>query len=99
MSKKKKHKTVWRLSVPLEFPTYGIMVKWLRERHNLSQEQLAEALGTRQPSIARLENTNKSPSFKRMLKISNFFKLEMSAPSFGSLEEHKRKKEKSRNKA
>ncbi len=87
---KKKRKPVWRLSVPLTFETYGQMVKWLREQNKMTQKELAEKIGSTQPALARLENTTKSPSLRRMLKISNVFNLEMSAPTFGSLEDRRK---------
>ena len=89
--KKDKHVQKWNITVPatFSFDTYGQLVKWLREQHKWTQEELAEKLQTTQSSIARLETTTKSPSLRRMLKISNLFNLEMSAPTFGSLKDRK----------
>lgn len=45
-------------------------VKTLREKHNLTQAQLAELIGTKQPSIARLEAGNYWPRIDMLEKIA-----------------------------
>lgn len=45
-------------------------VKALREKHNLTQTQLAELIGTKQPSIARLEAGNYWPRIDMLEKIA-----------------------------
>ena len=48
-------------------PSY--QVARLRMLRGLTQAQLAEMVGTRQPSIARLENGTSAPSFSFLSKI------------------------------
>jgi transcriptional regulator with XRE-family HTH domain len=48
----------------------GYQVARLRLQRGLTQAQLAELVGTRQPSIARLENGNSAPSLSFLNKIA-----------------------------
>jgi DNA-binding XRE family transcriptional regulator len=48
----------------------GYQVARLRMLRGLTQAQLAEMVGTRQPSIARLENGTSAPSFSFLKKIA-----------------------------
>lgn len=45
-------------------------VKFLREKHRLTQEQLAELVGTKQPAIARLEAGTVLPRLDLLEKIA-----------------------------
>lgn len=48
----------------------GYQVARLRILRGLTQAQLAEMVGTRQPSIARLENGTSAPSLSFLYKIA-----------------------------
>ena len=48
----------------------GYQVARLRILRGLTQTQLAEMIGTRQPSIARLENGSSKPSLSFLQKIA-----------------------------
>lgn len=48
----------------------GYQVARLRMLRGLTQAQLAEMVGTRQPSIARLENGSSAPSLSFLNKIA-----------------------------
>jgi len=48
----------------------GYQVARLRMQRGLTQTQLAELVGTRQPSIARLENGTSAPSLTFLNKIA-----------------------------
>jgi transcriptional regulator with XRE-family HTH domain len=48
----------------------GYQVARLRMLRGLTQAQLAEMVGTRQPSIARLENGSSTPSLSFLNKIA-----------------------------
>lgn len=48
----------------------GYQVARLRLLRGLTQAQLAEMVGTRQPSIARLENGSSTPSFSFLNRIA-----------------------------
>ncbi|MCX6056499.1 MAG: helix-turn-helix transcriptional regulator [Chloroflexi bacterium] len=48
----------------------GYQVARLRMLRDLTQAQLAEMIGTRQPSIARLENGSSTPSLSFLSKIA-----------------------------
>jgi len=48
----------------------GYQVARLRMLRGLTQAQLAEMVGTRQPSIARLENGSSNPSLSFLQKIA-----------------------------
>ena len=49
----------------------GYQIARLRIRRGLTQAQLAEMVGTRQPSIARLENGNSTPSLSFLRRIAD----------------------------
>lgn len=49
----------------------GYQVARLRMMRGLTQAQLAEMVGTRQPSIARLENGSSTPSLSFLTKIAD----------------------------
>ena len=48
----------------------GFQVARLRMLRGLTQAQLAEMVGTRQPSIARLENGTSAPSLSFLTRIA-----------------------------
>lgn len=48
----------------------GYQVARLRMLRGLTQTQLAEMVGTRQPSIARLENGSSTPSLSFLSKVA-----------------------------
>lgn len=49
----------------------GYQIARLRIQRGLTQAQLAEKIGTRQPSIARLENGNSIPSLAFLKRIAD----------------------------
>ena len=49
----------------------GYQIAQLRIQRGLTQAQLAEMVGTRQPSIARLENGNSIPSLSFLKRIAD----------------------------
>ena len=57
----------------------GYQIARLRILRGLSQTQLAELVGTRQPSIARLENGNRLPSLSFLQRLATALgaKIEM----------------------
>jgi transcriptional regulator with XRE-family HTH domain len=55
--------------VPLEDQTPGELLRQVRIRHELSQEQLAVRAGTTQSAIARIEHDRGSPSIKTMTAL------------------------------
>ncbi len=48
----------------------GYQIAWLRIRRGQTQTQLAEMVGTKQPSITRLENGEGSPSLSFLKKVA-----------------------------
>ena len=54
---------------------------------NLSQEKLAELVGTQQPSIARIENGKTLPSLSFLEKIAKALGTYLIAPRFGFMGE------------
>lgn len=53
--------------------SFGDILKRLREERNLSQQDLADALGTTPQSIGRYEQNKREPNFDLLLKICDFF--------------------------
>lgn len=60
-------------------PEYEIVKTIIRERINRgwSQTQLAEAIGSRQPVISRLEQGNGNPSLSTLQKIADALDLSL----------------------
>ena len=54
-------------------PEYELMRQIINARieQNMTQKQLAEKIGTKQSSIARLESGNYNPSYQFLQKIAN----------------------------
>lgn len=64
----------------------GQMVLEARIVKNISQKNLAEKLGTKQPSIARLESGRALPSLSFLEKIAHALDTHLIAPKFAFLE-------------
>lgn len=60
----------------------GNRVKELRKKHNMTQQELAEAISMRQESVARIEKGKHQPSYDAILKICDAFGI--SLPEFFS---------------
>ncbi len=48
-------------------------LKILREKHNVSQQRLAAAVGVSQQSINKYENHNIEPEIRTLIRIADFF--------------------------
>ncbi len=81
--KKFKTKTLKDQAVKAEYdalgPEYELVKTIIRERINRgwSQTQLAEAIGSRQPVISRLEQGNGNPSLLTLQKIAKALDLSL----------------------
>lgn len=53
----------------------GKNVKHLRKRDELTQQQLAEKVGIKQPSIAAIEAGDASPSIDTIAKVAEVFQV------------------------
>jgi len=58
-----------------------------RIRKKMTQVQLAKKIGTKQPSIARVENGDVRPSLDFLLKVARALKTELIPPQFAFLNE------------
>lgn len=67
----------------------SLMVLEARILVGVTQEELAKRIGTKQPSIARIENGRYLPSLSFMQKIANALETYLIPPKFGVVEEHK----------
>jgi transcriptional regulator with XRE-family HTH domain len=54
-----------------------------RAEKGITQEELAEKIGSKQPSIARIESGNSLPSLSLLEKIARAFDSYLVPPSFG----------------
>lgn len=52
---------------------FGDRIKLLREKHELTQEQLANKVGISRAALAKYEKNNREPDFKTMKHIAEFF--------------------------
>lgn len=55
----------------------GKRIAELREAHNVSQKGLAEAIGTHQGNIARLEAGKYNVGFDTLQAIASFFEMQI----------------------
>lgn len=55
----------------------GQNIRKLRKEKNLSQAQLAEALGLKQRTISSYENNEVSASFDTMTAIADYFRVSL----------------------
>lgn len=63
----------------------GVNVSEARLVAGLTQKELAEEMGTRQPSIARVESGSTLPSFSYLLRIAEALKTNLVAPTFQNI--------------
>ncbi len=54
----------------LERFTLSERIKYMRQRRELTQAELAKSAGVSQSTVAQIENGDKDPSFSSLLKIS-----------------------------
>jgi len=66
----------------------GMMVTELRIINELTQAELAEKVGTKQSSIARLENGNSLPSLNFLYKIARATNTYLIPPEFNSIKNY-----------
>lgn len=72
----------------LAFEISEMIIK-ARIKRGMTQEELAKKVGTKQSSIARLENGNSLPSIKFLQKIAKAFNTVLISPKFDFLENKK----------
>jgi transcriptional regulator with XRE-family HTH domain len=48
-------------------------LRTLRLRHNMTQQELADALGVQQPYIYKLESGRKKPNVEHVIKLARLF--------------------------
>jgi DNA-binding XRE family transcriptional regulator len=68
----------------------GQMISEGRIAAKMTQSMLAQLVGTKQPSIARLEKGSYLPSLSFLQKIAEAFNTELLPPRLGMLEEKKK---------
>ncbi|UUZ80835.1 helix-turn-helix domain-containing protein [Paenibacillus sp. P26] len=54
---------------------YGERIAMLRDKHALTQEELASKLGITRASLSHYENNRREPDYNTMVAIANFFKV------------------------
>ena len=59
--------------------TIGMNIKYLRDRHELTQEQFAENLGVSRQTIAKWENGESLPDIERCVEIAMMFCVSLDA--------------------
>lgn len=51
------------------------IIKMLRARDNISQEELAEKIGISRPALSNIETGKMIPSGKTVIRIANYFNI------------------------
>ncbi|MBP1993987.1 helix-turn-helix domain-containing protein [Paenibacillus eucommiae] len=54
---------------------YGDRIALLREKHALTQEELANKLGISRAALSHYETSRREPDYETMNKIASFFKV------------------------
>jgi len=52
-------------------------LKYLRNKNKLSQHQLSELINYNQATIARWENNDRQPTLEAIIKVANYFKIDI----------------------
>lgn len=65
----------------------GGLITAARIHSKMTQAQLAKKIGTKQPSLARAERGEVTPSVEFLFKIAKALKTDFIFPSFGFLKE------------
>ena len=52
---------------------FNLRLKQLRQRHKLTQSELAEILGLKPTAISNYESKRNEPSFDKLIALSNYF--------------------------
>lgn len=60
----------------------GRMIKDARLKKNLTQKELALKVGSKQPSISRVENGNLLPTITFLTKVAEALDTKLQLPSF-----------------
>jgi ribosome-binding protein aMBF1 (putative translation factor) len=67
----------------------SLMITEARIKHGVTQTQLAKKMGTKQPSIARVENGGVLPSLEFLQKMAKALGTNLMPPSFEFLDDKK----------
>ena len=59
--------------------TIGMNIKYLRDKHDLTQEQLAEKLGVSRQTVAKWENGESLPDIERCAEMTMTFRVSLDA--------------------
>lgn len=54
---------------------FSIRIKHLRQKHKLTQGELAAVLGLKSTAISNYESKRNEPSFEKLVALSNFFNV------------------------
>ena len=54
---------------------FGVKLRYLRKQDNITQQQLADALGTAKSTISMYENGLHEPDFETLEKIADYFNV------------------------
>ena len=76
---------MFQVSLDLYFDI-GQMILETRILKGITQKELAEMVGTKQPSIARIESGSSLPSLSFLKKIADALDTELISPKFAVLE-------------
>ncbi len=81
----------WKVQIPvyIEFKTYGQMLRFSREQKGITQAQLAKKLKTKQSAIARMENSKRAPSLRKIEETGVALAMAMLSPKFVCKKCHK----------
>ena len=53
----------------------GDILKYLRKQHNLTQQEVAQALSIARSTYTSYENNTRSPDYDSLLKLADFFSV------------------------
>ena len=70
----------------IDFESIGVRIKGIRSRKKITQDQLAEMIGSDRTVIARIENGNQGCSIDYLVKIANALEISSDALLIDSLD-------------
>jgi transcriptional regulator with XRE-family HTH domain len=58
-------------------PMYAGNLRYLRKKHDMSQDDIGNLLGVSQRCVSKYENGEAEPSFEKLMKIADFFGISL----------------------
>ena len=71
--RKSEYNKVVTIFIPEEIMNFSVRLKQLRQKHKLTQGELADILGLKPTAISNYESMRNEPSFEKLIALSKYF--------------------------